>query len=209
MKVENDVPYVSQFATDTYAEKVLRDKTDIRTDPNWRETGAETLDEYALWAMTQCGMACTVMALHFFKCEVPPIVTLAKDAFAHCVYRKIGDGLSGMHYFEYCEWVPRYGIRARFYTRLGLRGIEYALSRGALVIAGANPNIRGYITAPKEQKGGHLVLITGYDRTVHTITFNNPSGFVDDGTCMHTVPASQFFDFYTHRGIVLTKIPLA
>jgi hypothetical protein len=204
--VINDVPYISQFATPEYAEKVLREGIDLKTDPAWKTTGAITPEEYAKWAMCQCGIASATMALHFFGRDTPPLVSLSKDAFENSVYKEVGMDMSGLHYREFCEWIPKQGIHAVFYTRLSIRGIQYALARGQLVMVTVNPNIRGYETAPSDQKGGHLVLVTGYDREKNTISINNPSGFTRSNTQKgHVVSVKDFLRHYNHRGIVLSE----
>jgi uncharacterized protein YvpB len=152
-------------------------------------------------------MACTSMALLFFKRRNEGIVSLAKDAFRHSVYKLHGDGLSNMHYAEYVPWIRKYGLKATIYTRMNIQGLQYLLSKGTLVIVSVNPNIRGYITADPKQKGGHLVLVTGYDKKANTITFHNPSGFVRLGTQQnHTVPIPVFCQFFAGRGIALKNI---
>lgn len=45
-KVQNEVPYGSQFAHPEYAEKILRDGVAKTSDPNWKETGAHSAEEY-------------------------------------------------------------------------------------------------------------------------------------------------------------------
>lgn len=203
--VVNDVPYVSQFATPEFAERILKDKVPKESDPAWQTVGAVSPEEYSKWVTTQCGMACTAMVLEHYGKEAPGITTLAKDAFAHGVYQELGDELSGMRYQEFCEWVTKHDLEARFFTRLSLRGIQYALSQGGLVIASVSPNIRGYNTAPASQIGGHLVLITGYDLSNSTITINNPSGFISTNTHKaHTLSVTDFLHHYAHRGIILS-----
>ncbi len=205
-EVRNDVPYVSQFATPDYAERALRGGAPLEADPAWRETGAATPEEYAKWAMNQCGMACIAMALTHFKRNVPPLVRLAKDALMNEVYIETGTDFGAMRYKEFCGWVGKYGVTATFYTRLGVRGIYHALSRGDLVIVSVNPNIRGYETVSRAQKGGHLILVTGYSKEKGTITLNNPSGFASSHTqVQHTLPTEEFLSFYAGRGIVLSE----
>jgi len=203
--VTNEVPYLSQFATLAYAEKILKDGVSKKSDPAWQSIGASSPEEYARWVTTQCGMACTAMALEHYGKEVPRITVLAKEALAHGVYKESGDELSGMRYQEFCEWVTKHHLLARFFTRLSLRGIQYALSQGGLVIASVSPNIRGYNTAPVSQIGGHLVLATGYDILNGTVTINNPSGFVSTNTHKaHTLLVTDFLHHYAHRGIILS-----
>ena len=67
-----------------------------------------------------------------------------------------------------------------------------------------NPNIRGYETAPEKQKGGHLVLVTGYNETDNTIIIHNPSGFVSQNThANHTLTIDRFRMYFAGRGISL------
>ncbi len=206
-EIKNDVPYISQFASPEYAEKILKDRIASDTDLRWQQTGAQSPDEYAKWVLTICGMACTSMALLFFKHRNERIVSLAKDAFENSVYKPHGKELSNMHYAEYAPWIKKYGLKATIYTRMNIQGLQYLLSKGKLVIASVNPNIRGYITADPKQKGGHLVLVTGYDKKANTITFHNPSGFVRLNTQQnHTIPVPAFCQFFAGRGIALTNI---
>ena len=205
-KIENNVPYISQFAHPEYAEKILKEDVDKTTDPNWKETGAESVDEYVEWVLTMCGMACTSMVLRFFKDRKDGIVTLAKDALKHDVYRRHEDEISHMHYKEYSEWIGNYGLKAKVYSRLNIQGIQKLLSDKSLVMASVNPNIRGYETASLKQKGGHLVLITGYDKKKNTITLHNPSGFVSNNSqCNQTLSVQDFLRHYAGRGIALSS----
>jgi len=110
-----------------------------------------------------------------------------------------------MRYAEFAKWIRNYGLRADIYSKLSIKGIQYALSQNKLVIISVNPNIRGYDTAPKMQKGGHLVLVVGYDRELGTITINNPSGFLSTDTQInHSLLIEEFKNYYAGRGIVLT-----
>lgn len=206
--VEYTVPYVCQFAVPESAELSLTKKLDPADDPNWSETGATSRDRYAEWAFTMCGMASLAMALGYFKNLQLKPAALAEDALKHGVYLEDVDGLSAMRYAEFAKWVgQKFNMRADIYTRLSLKGIEYALSKKNLVIVSVNPNIRGYNTAPQDQKGGHLVLVTGYDHNEKTISLNNPSGFVSTDTQInHTLPIREFKQFYAGRGIVIAPM---
>lgn len=203
-KVENDVPYISQFAHPQYAEKILKNGIAKTKDPHWKNTGAESPQEYAAWVLNICGMACFAMALQYFKSRKIGIVTLAKDAKNHGVYRKQSGKLSDMYYKEFSNWVKDYEFEAQIYTKLGIRGLQKLLSDGSLVIVSVNPNIRGYKTAHGTQRGGHLVLVTGFDKKKHTLTLHNPSGFISKNTQQnHTISILEFLKYYAGRGIAL------
>ncbi len=204
--VSNSVPYRSQFASPEFAEEILRKGASKASDPRWKDTGADSLEEYAQWVSAQCGMACASMALSHAYGDVPPIVHLGRSALKEGVYEKEGGVISDMRYRKFALWAGKRGLAARVFSRLSMRGIRFLLSSGYLVMASVNPNIRGYETAPKVQKGGHLVLLTGYDTRRRTITLHNPSGFVSLGSQEnHEVGEDSFSDYYAGRGIALRK----
>ncbi len=204
LQVSNNVRFISQFANPEWAEKVLEGGQLKTSDPDWRRSGAESVEEYEIWVTTICGMACTVMALEFFNQSNYPTITLAKDALLHSVYQKYGEHLSDMRYREYVSWIRNYNLSATCYSRLTLSGIKHLLSHNSLAIVSVNPNIRGYSTAPTDQKGGHLVLITGYNDTDHSITIQNPSGFTSTRTQQnHTINYKYFQKYFAGRGIAL------
>jgi uncharacterized protein YvpB len=144
------------------------------------------------------------MALQYLKNKNVGIVVLAKDAKVHGVYKKQGGELSDMRYKEFVNWIKGYGIQAKVYTRLSLRGLQKLLSDGNLVIVSVNPNIRGYETADVTKRGGHLVLVTGYDKKKNILALHNPSGFVSQKTHKnHIVSASEFNKYFAGRGIAV------
>lgn len=204
--VINQVPYVSQFANAEWAEKILKGRMTKTSDPDWKVSGADSVGEYKKWVTTICGMACTVMVLEYFGKGKHQTITLAKDALHHGAYQEHSENLSDMRYKEYVDWVGNFGISATPYSRLTIAGIKHILSKEGLTIVSVNPNIRGYETAPAEQKGGHLVLVTGYDDSNNTITVHNPSGFVSHNThSNHILDYKTFKKYFAGRGIALYK----
>jgi hypothetical protein len=200
-----EVPYVCQFAKPEHAELSLKKELAPVDDPHWRKTGAISAERYAQWALTMCGMASAAMALSHFKGNSAGPAELAEDAMRHGVYVDEQGIISSMRYREFIPWIGKYGVEAQMYSRLTLKGVQYALSGGKLVIASVNPNIRGFDTAPRFQKGGHLVLVTGYDRLKKTITINNPSGFTSAKTQInHILKEKEFLAYYAGRGILLS-----
>jgi len=200
--IRNSVPYVSQFANPSWAEMVLKDDQPIARDLLWEESGARSVKEYERWVLAICGMACTVMLLQHFKKGSFKTILLARDAAKLGVYHKDGDGISAMQYRPYTKWIRKYGIKASIHTNLTFRSICYLLSTNRLIIASVNPNLRDYNTAPKTQVGGHLILITGYNKKDKSVTFHNPSGFENNGTqSNHTMKWKEFIIYFAKRGI--------
>jgi len=206
-RMRHNVPYVSQFGTPGWAEMVIKDDQPLARDLEWAESGARTMKEYERWALSTCGMACTSMLLAYFKKGEFRTIPLARDAAKSGVYEKDGDGISGMQYQPYIEWIKRFDLRGTIYTKLTYKSICYLVSKNKLVLASVNPNIRDYESAPKTQIGGHLVLITGYNKKEKTITFHNPSGFETNATQQnHTVKLKVFSVYFAGRGIAVRDV---
>jgi len=203
--VKNNVPYISQFANPAWAEMVIKDDQPLARDLMWEESGARSIKEYERWALATCGMACTAMILAFFNKGSFQTIPLARDAAKHGVYKKEADNsISSMHYQPYTKWIKKYDLAATTYTGLSFRSIRTLLSSGSLIIASVNPNIRGFNTAPATQVGGHLVLVTGYNKKDETITFHNPSGFENNQSQVnHTVPVKEWVIYFAGRGIAV------
>ncbi len=205
-RVDIDTPYVCQFSIPEHAEPSLKKTLDPSADPHWKETGASSPERYAAWAFTMCGMASTAMALGYFKDKNIKPAELAEDALRSGVYSEDGSEISSMKYKEFANWVRKYGLVANVYSKLSVKGIQHALSQGKLAIVSVSPNIRGYDTAPADQRGGHLVLVVGYDRDTGTISINNPSGFVNPNSQIkHSIPVATFKKYYAGRGILLSS----
>jgi hypothetical protein len=153
-----------------------------------------------------CGMACLSMILQHFYSKTIRNVELANDALANGVYDIANNEISGMKYQPFVKWIEKFNLLADVYSKLSIKGIQYALSHSKLVIVSVNPNIRGFNTSPQDQIGGHLVLVVGYDLRNSTITINNPSGFESTQTQKnHTMSIDNFNKYFAGRGIVVYK----
>ena len=203
-RVRLPVPYVSQFANPSWAEMVLKDNQPIARDLMWEESGARSVKEYERWVLSICGMACTLMALQFYKKGEFKIIPLARDAGAAGVYKKAGDGISKMQYAPYIKWIKKFNLRGTIYTKLSFKSLCYLLSKRQLFIASVNPNISDFISTPATQVGGHLILVTGYNKKEETVTFHNPSGFENNQTqSNHTVSSKEFMIYFSGQGIAV------
>lgn len=203
-RVRLNVPYVSQFANPSWAEMVLKDNQPIERDLEWAASGARSVKEYERWVLAICGMACTVMALHFYNKGSFKTILLARDAAKLGVYKKAGDGISSMQYVPFTKWIKKFHLKATVYTHIPFKSMCYLLSKQRLVMASVNPNISGFTSAPATQIGGHLVLVTGYNKKDRTITFHNPAGFENDQTQNnHTVSVKEFKIYFSGQGIAL------
>lgn len=202
-----EVPYLSQFARAAHAEPIMKREWNAVDDLYWADTGAITPERYAAWALAACGMAVTAMALKYFKGFEVRFVDLAEDALQGGVYVEDEKGIGPMLYREFAMWVVKYGLQADVYSRLSLAGIRLALSEGKLPMVSVNPNIRGYNTSPADRKGGHLVLIVGYDTVRKEFCIHNPSGFESLGTQQnHRMSEEVFARYYAGRGLAVSPL---
>ena len=55
------IPYCAQVASPELAHPIFAGGMDARLDPRWRESGAETAEEYAYWCWRARGPACVKM----------------------------------------------------------------------------------------------------------------------------------------------------
>lgn len=204
-RVANEVPYFCQFGANKSSDLILTKQLELLDDPNWRGSGANNQEAYQKWTLNICGMACTSMILKYFFNQTSLPVPLAEEAVIEGVYEEDENGhMSDMKYIQYVKWISRFGLKGTVLSRLSVQGVLLALSNDSLVMVSVNPNIRGYQTAPASQKGGHLVLVTGYDKTKQTFTINNPSGFVSLGTqAGHVLSFVDFSKYFAGRGIVV------
>lgn len=206
-RVAFDVPYVCQFAVPESAELTLKKQLAAIDDPHWMESGATSVERYAFLAPNICGIASAAMVIGYYTGSTPKSAVLAEDAIASGVFKERTDDLTDMNYRMFARWIPKYGLRATVYSRLSLRGIQYALSSGSLVLASVNPNIRGFITSSEQKIGGHMVVVVGYDMDAKTITINNSSGFTSlQSQKDHTLSESEFLRYFAGRGIVLRNL---
>jgi len=80
--------------------------------------------------------------------------------------------------------------------------LMHELSQGNYVIAGASPEIRNPHSKPRV-KGGHLVLMLGYDTSKREFYFHNPSGISKETQEYAAISFEDFKKFFSERGIVV------
>ncbi|RUX99853.1 hypothetical protein EN985_26895, partial [Mesorhizobium sp. M7A.F.Ca.CA.004.04.1.1] len=114
------VPFFSQWETPDLTLDVLADGADValRRDPLWRGSGAETLDEYAVWAANICGMACLKMILAS-RGEIVPTIELARRCTLYGGYVVNGGSIKGLIYAPFVSFVKEvFGLRAEVVTNV-------------------------------------------------------------------------------------------
>lgn len=205
--IKLNVPYICQYTQPEEVENYKKRKLSVINDPNWKKNGANTPQEYEKWTHALCGMATTAMAVKYYQGKKVKLITLAKDAMSHGVYHYESPGIvSDMQYRKFTKWIEKYGLLAEVCLILSLKKIHHALANNRLPIVSVNPNICGYKTSSPRRKGGHLVLVVGYDLTHHVLFLHNPSGFYSLKTQKnYKISEKEFHTFYAKRGILVSS----
>lgn len=177
--------------------------TALRRDPLWRGSGAETLEEYAVWAANICGMACLKMILAT-RGEIVPTIELARRCtrYGGYVVNEADQSIKGLIYAPFVIFVREaFGLHAEVMTNVATAEIPAILGRSRFFIASVSSSIRWPEREPPS-KGGHLVLVTA--ASDDGFRFHNPSGHTR-ATQENAVLAPYDFDrFFANRGIAVT-----
>lgn len=198
-----DIPYFSQWESRALNRDILNRKIDATDDPLWRNSGAKTKDEYRSWSWASCGMACTKMILAHRTGKILPTATLGMTCASYGGYEFPLEDNVGLIYTPYVTFLKKeFGLSSKIVSPLLPREIMHELSEGHYVIASVGPNIRNLKSWPK-QKGGHLILMLGYDLDKQEFYFHNPSGdSVETQECA-AVSFADFAEYFGGRGIVI------
>jgi hypothetical protein len=198
------VPFFSQWETPGMTLDVLAEGADaaLRRDPLWRGSGAETIDEYALWAANICGMACLKMILAT-RGEMVPTIDLARGCTEHGGYVVKDGAIKGLIYAPFVSFVgARFGMRAEVMTNVATADIPAILAKWRFFIASVSSSIRWPEREPPS-KGGHLVLVTGAT-DAGLLRFHNPSGHDSATQANALLPPADFDRFFANRGIAVS-----
>jgi hypothetical protein len=196
------VPFFSQWETPDMTLAVIADgaQAALRRDPLWRGSGADTLDEYAVWADNICGMACLKMILAT-RGEIVPTIELARRCTGYGGYVVNEGSIKGLIYAPFVAFVKaEFGLDAQVMTNVAIADIPAILRQSRFFIASVSSSIRWPEREPPS-KGGHLVLVTA--ASDDGFRFHNPSGHTS-ATQENAVLAPYDFDrFFANRGIAV------
>jgi hypothetical protein len=194
----DEIPYFSQFASPELIADIVAGHRDPAADPRWRESGAETPEDYAFRARTGCGMACLQMVLAAHGRPVPGLAELWQRCAAYGGYRP--DGRKGLHYAGLKAFADaELDLETRVAAPLPLAGLGAAVQGDEIAFASVHREIRS--PGPSPGRGGHLVLVV--DATEDALCFHNPSGTSPATQRAVWMDAERFGTYYAGRGIVV------
>lgn len=203
------LPYFSQFEDRKLVEKIINKKITAKNDHEWKNSGAESQDEYAFWSHHMCGMACLKMILKKETGKTYPIIKLGKMATEYGCYRVEKDDIPGLFYYPFVKFAKdEFCLKVEVASHLSIQRICFALSKGKYVIASVSPMIRYANDNQLERgikKGGHLVLMTGYDLDNKVLYLHNPSGFYSHSQENFQISFDDFKKYFAGRGMSIVK----
>ncbi len=207
---QEDVPYFTQWESRELIPKILKGAVRAEDDPKWRDSGAQSKVEYAAWSWNACGMACLKMILAHRNGIVIPFVTLAKECTSDGGYEMPLETSKGLKYVPFVRYLDqRFRIDAKAVSIMPLQQMVYELARGNYVMASVSSMISNPRSKPRD-RGGHLVLVLGYDLNKQQVYFHNPSRG-SFGTGEHeAISFKDFKRFFGKRGVVVSgqNIPI-
>jgi hypothetical protein len=213
--VKLEVPYYSQWESKDLVKDILSGKIDAQEDPNWERSGATDKKEYLHWSWSTCGMACVKMILATKSNTNFPIVNLAKLCMQYGGYRinqqayendDYKHSVEGLFYQPLVPFLNKeFNLSAKIVKILPLEEIIYEVSKKNFVIVSVDQKIR---TASdfSYNKGGHLVLVLGYDLADNSLLIHNPSGLPNESQEYAKISFKDFEKFFNHKGIIVYSV---
>ncbi len=196
-------PYYSQWESPEMVSDLMQGKRRAEDDPKWRESGAKTEKEYALWSWSCCGMACLKMVLARRTGGIHPIISLAHEVEKYGGYRASEDFIDGLYYKPLCTYLQeKHQLSARPVPALPIHEIISALAKGEDVILSVVATIRFPESQPPS-RGGHLVLVVGYDLDKEELYIHNPSGFYGETQEAAPITFKQLKKFFDYKGVII------
>jgi len=204
LQVKRDIPYFSQWESPQLVEDIYSGKIKAAADPFWRNSGAQSIEEYELWSWNVCGMACLKMILASeFKQEFKTI-KLARKCEKYGGFIAKENKIEGLYYKPMIGFLRQeFGLHVFSDFQLDLVRMKKEFRSGNYVIASVNSKIRDIKKFPSvETKGGHLALITCIDDDF--VTIHNPSGYYGKSQSNYKLSARTFEKYFAERGIVVS-----
>jgi hypothetical protein len=197
-------PFVPQWMSRELTAQFLSGAISARDDPKWLVSGAASPEEYALWSHNWCGMACFKMVLAARGYDIP-LMELCRRCAARDGYIVRDHAIEGLFYAPAVAMLEEeFHVPARVASPLSVGEIINDLQHGRFVIASVHPSIRHPATIPPS-RGGHLVLLVGFDLEKGILVMHNPSGatLVSQEYC--EIACADFEKFFAHRGIIIEE----
>jgi hypothetical protein len=206
-----NVPYYAQVASPELADAIFANELDARLDPRWRESGAETAEEYAYWCWRACGPACVKMCVEALGGEKRSLMDWVRTGLSLNGYLVEKDDQGnpvevGWLHRALADLIRGAGFQAAPQP-VAMEDFTRYLGESCLLIASISYEV-GLDARPVTHTGGHLVVVVGVrlmGDTLEDIIVNNPSGRSEGLRVNASISSERFRAGYSGRCIVVTQ----
>jgi len=148
-------------------------------------------------------MACLKMIFAYkFKRDFK-LVELGKLCQKYEGYVKRGKNLDGLYYKPFVEFLKEeFNMPSKVVSPMTTQEIIKEIEKNNFVMASVSFEIRN-LTNKVSFRGGHLVLIVGYDFNKQVLYIHNPSGINEKTQAFAKVNFYNFNKLFAYRGIVI------
>ena len=205
-----EVPYYSQAASPEWIGLILDEHIPAEQDPRWAESGAQSGEEYAWGVPRACGMACVKMVAEAFGGSKRPLMDWVRRGMDRKGYLieqdPFGDWIEkGWLHQALADVCQAEGLTARA-CEARIKDFPRWVEQGNCVIASVSFEVGTDL--PVTRRGGHLVLITGFELTdgnLSGVIVHNPSGRSKALRINACIPLKRFNQAFTGRVVVVSR----
>lgn len=218
----SNLTYYSQWESPKLVEDIINKKFHPKNDPLWKRSGAVSQTEYCMWSWSGCGMACLKMILKHATGKEYKLVTLGKKCLEYGGYkdnskkhsakkimernngRPPSDYFDGLFYGPFLEFINKeFHLSGNVVFLMTLKDIITGLSDKKYVIVSVSGSLRNPEREKLHKKGGHLVLVSGYDLDNKLLYLHNPSGAYQKSQEYFPIKFKTFNKYFANRGVVI------
>jgi len=204
------IHYFSQFEDPLLNKKIEQRGREPIPDSLWKQSGAQSREEFFLWSDQVCAMTCLKMIASNFPSLPQPFQTIdfAKKSLSYGVYKIFESGqISGIFWEAFEQYLKEYNISSKFKEYLTISQILDFLESGHIVLVSVSPFFHHRERGNK--KIGHIVLVHGYSvqgGSLKAFHIKDPAGWRENNTQERPVSITEFLNFYSGRGFVISTL---
>lgn len=205
--IHEDLPYYSQWISRDMVHQIVNGHIEAKEDPLWEQSGAQDPDEYEFWSRNICGIACLKMILESLNISSEKLITMAKECERYGGFVINEETIDGLYYKPFLEYInQKYKLQGIIYAPLSIEDIICETGKGNYIIASVQYSIRFPDDAYSGNKGGHLVLISGFDLGNDKLYIHNPSGVCKKTQEYAPINIQAFTKYFANRGMVIYRL---
>ncbi len=204
--IHEKLPYYSQWVSRDLVKDIVSGHMEAKEDHLWELSGAENPEEYEYWSRNICGIACLKMILESLNIPSHELILMAKECQKYGGFVLKKTEIDGLFYKPFLNYIKnKYMLRGLILSPLTIVNIIDETRKGNYVIVSVHWSIRIPDSEYVGNKGGHLVIISGFDITDNILYIHNPSGISKNTQEYVEVSIPIFNKYFAGRGMVIFK----